>query len=60
MAPSEYGFYGNVNPDISHPRWSQARENRIGELRKRPTLYLNGYAEQVAGLYAGQDARLLY
>jgi methionine sulfoxide reductase catalytic subunit len=60
LAPSEYGFFGNVNPDVSHPRWSQARENRMGELRKRPTLYLNGYAEQVASLYAGQDARLLF
>lgn len=59
-AASEYGFYGNVNPDVSHPRWSQARENRIGEMRKRPTLYLNGYADQVAGLYAGIDPTRLY
>jgi sulfoxide reductase catalytic subunit YedY len=59
-APEEYGFFGNVNPDIAHPRWSQRRENRIGELKKRPTLPFNGYAEQVARLYAGQDARALY
>jgi len=55
--PAEYGFYANVNPDVDHPRWSQRRERRIGELRRRPTLYLNGYAEQVAGLYAGMDLR---
>lgn len=60
IAPAEYGFYGNVNPDVSHPRWSQARENRIGELRKRPTLMLNGYAEQVASLYTGMDPAKLY
>jgi sulfoxide reductase catalytic subunit YedY len=60
LAASEYGFFGNVNPDVPHPRWSQSRENRIGELRKRPTLYLNGYADQVAALYAGQDGRVLY
>jgi methionine sulfoxide reductase catalytic subunit len=59
-APSEYGFYGNVNPDVAHPRWSQARENRIGELRKRPTLFLNGYAAQVASLYAGLDPATLF
>jgi len=59
-AASEYGFYGNVNPGVPHPRWSQRRENRIGELRKRPTLYLNGYAEQVANLYRGQDPLTLY
>lgn len=59
-AESEYGFYGNVNPEVAHPRWSQARENRIGELRKRPTLYLNGYADQVASLYAGMDPARLY
>ncbi|MCX9157883.1 protein-methionine-sulfoxide reductase catalytic subunit MsrP [Niveibacterium sp. 24ML] len=60
LSASEYGFFGNVNPDVPHPRWSQSRENRIGELRKRPTLYLNGYAEQVAHLYQGADARSLY
>lgn len=59
-APSEYGFYGNVNPDIAHPRWSQARENRLGELRKQPTLMLNGYADAVAHLYAGLDPATLY
>ena len=56
-APSEYGFYSNVNPDVDHPRWSQAKERRIGEFLKRPTLPFNGYAEQVAGLYAGMDLR---
>ena len=56
-APHEYGFYSNVNPDVSHPRWSQKRERRIGELGRRPTLPFNGYAEQVAGLYAGMDLR---
>jgi sulfoxide reductase catalytic subunit YedY len=55
--PSEYGFYANVNPDVDHPRWSQARERRIGELTRRPTLFLNGYAEQVAELYRGMDLR---
>ena len=57
MAPSEYGFYANVNPDVDHPRWSQARERRIGELLRRPTLPLNGYADQVGQLYAGMDLR---
>ena len=55
--PDEYGFYANVNPAVDHPRWSQARERRIGELFKRPTLPFNGYADQVAGLYAGMDLR---
>jgi sulfoxide reductase catalytic subunit YedY len=55
--PREYGFYANVNPAVDHPRWSQARERRIGELRKRATLPFNGYAEQVAHLYAGMDLR---
>ena len=59
-APGEYGFYANVNPDVDHPRWSQARERRIGELTRRPTLFLNGYAEQVAGLYRGMDLRRSY
>ena len=54
-APQEYGFYSNVNPEVSHPRWSQARERRIGELSKRKTLMFNGYADQVAQLYAGMD-----
>jgi sulfoxide reductase catalytic subunit YedY len=55
IAPNEYGFYSNVNPDRPHPRWSQATERRIGELGRRPTLPFNGYAEQVAQLYAGMD-----
>jgi sulfoxide reductase catalytic subunit YedY len=55
VAPNEYGFYSNVNPERSHPRWSQASERRIGELGRRPTLPFNGYGEQVAGLYEGMD-----
>ncbi|MGB0386781.1 MAG: protein-methionine-sulfoxide reductase catalytic subunit MsrP [Ardenticatenaceae bacterium] len=54
-APREYGFYANVNPEVSHPRWSQANERRIGEWGRRPTLMFNGYEEQVADLYAGQN-----
>ena len=54
-APGEYGFYSNVNPTVDHPRWSQAKERRIGEFLRRPTLMFNGYAEQVAGLYTGMD-----
>jgi sulfoxide reductase catalytic subunit YedY len=60
MAPSEYGFYGNVNPAVDHPRWSQAKERRIGEFLRRDTLPFNGYAADVAGLYAGMDPRKLY
>ncbi|TAH42190.1 MAG: protein-methionine-sulfoxide reductase catalytic subunit MsrP [Betaproteobacteria bacterium] len=56
-AKHEYGFYSNVNPQVDHPRWSQATERRIGEFRKRPTLMFNGYAEQVASLYQGMDLR---
>ena len=56
-APREYGFYANVNPAVDHPRWSQATERRIGELRRRPTLPFNGYADQVASLYSGTDLR---
>ncbi|MGB5304547.1 MAG: protein-methionine-sulfoxide reductase catalytic subunit MsrP [Gemmatimonadota bacterium] len=56
-APREYGFYANVNPEVDHPRWSQARERRLGEFRRRPTLAFNGYGEQVANLYAGMDLR---
>jgi len=52
---NEYGFYANVNPNVDHPRWSQARERRIGELRRRETLMFNGYAEQVQHMYAGMD-----
>jgi sulfoxide reductase catalytic subunit YedY len=59
-APHEYGFYANVNPDVDHPRWSQKRERRLGELFKRPTLPFNGYGEQVASLYAGMDLRKWY
>jgi sulfoxide reductase catalytic subunit YedY len=55
--PSEYGFYSNVNPHVDHPRWSQADEQRIGESGRRPTLMFNGYADQVAGLYAGMDLK---
>ena len=53
---SEYGFYSNVNPEVDHPRWSQARERRIGEFFKRKTLMFNGYGDQVASLYAGMDS----
>ena len=56
-APREYGFYSNVNPEVDHPRWSQKRERRIGEFRRRPTLPFNGYAEEVASLYTGMDLR---
>ena len=56
----EYGFYSNVNPTVDHPRWSQATERRIGDLFKRKTLMFNGYAEQVAHLYAGMDLRKYY
>ncbi len=55
VGANEYGFYSNVNPERSHPRWSQASERRIGELSRRPTLMFNGYAEQVAHLYEGMD-----
>ncbi len=54
--PNEYGFYANVNPGVDHPRWSQARERRIGEFFRRPTLPFNGYTE-VASLYSGMDLR---
>jgi methionine sulfoxide reductase catalytic subunit len=56
-APNEYGFYSNVNPNVDHPRWSQARERRLGEFFKRPTLMFNGYADQVASLYNGMDLK---
>jgi sulfoxide reductase catalytic subunit YedY len=58
--PSEYGFYANVNPEVDHPRWSQARERRIGEFLRRKTLPFNGYAEEVASLYAGMDLHREY
>ena len=62
QAPNEYGFYSNVNPEVDHPRWSQATERRIGEgsglfAKRRPTLMFNGYGDQVASLYAGMDLR---
>lgn len=60
LAPEEYGFYANVNPDVPHPRWSQASERRIGETGRRETLLFNGYAEQVADLYAGMDLAANY
>jgi sulfoxide reductase catalytic subunit YedY len=56
--PREYGFYSNVNPEVDHPRWSQATERRIGEFLKRKTLPFNGYADQVAQLYAGMDLKI--
>jgi len=59
-SPQEYGFYSNVNPDVDHPRWSQAQERRLGEFFKRKTLPFNGYGEQVASLYAGMDLRKNY
>ena len=63
-APQEYGFFSNVNPDVSHPRWSQATERRIGEdgflQRKRQTAMFNGYGDQVASLYAGMDLKRFY
>jgi sulfoxide reductase catalytic subunit YedY len=64
QAPGEYGFYSNVNPEVDHPRWSQATERRIGEgglfAARRPTLPFNGYAEQVAGMYQGMDLRKFF
>ena len=59
-AASEYGFYCNVNPEVSHPRWSQATERRIGEFRRRNTLMFNGYGDQVASLYTGMDLKKFY
>jgi methionine sulfoxide reductase catalytic subunit len=56
----EYGFYSNVNPNVDHPRWSQATERRLGEFRRRPTLMFNGYGEQVASMYTGMDLRKYY
>ncbi|NLG70615.1 MAG: protein-methionine-sulfoxide reductase catalytic subunit MsrP [Chloroflexi bacterium] len=60
VAPHEYGFYANVNPDVPHPRWSQASERRIGESGRRPTLLFNGYAEEVAHLYKDMDLSRYY
>ncbi|MBA2501643.1 MAG: protein-methionine-sulfoxide reductase catalytic subunit MsrP [Pyrinomonadaceae bacterium] len=59
-APSEYGFYSNVNPAVPHPRWSQARERRIGEWGTRPTLPFNGYADEVAHLYQGMNLKTYF
>jgi sulfoxide reductase catalytic subunit YedY len=56
-APNEYGFFANVNPEVDHPRWSQAHERRLGRLTRQETLRFNGYADQVAGLYSGMDLR---
>ena len=58
--PREYGFYSNVNPDVDHPRWSQATERRIGEFKRRNTLMFNGYAEEVSYLYKNMDLRKYY
>jgi sulfoxide reductase catalytic subunit YedY len=63
MAPDEYGFYANVNPDVDHPRWSQARHRNIGEglfAAKHETLMFNGYAEEVADLYRGMDLKRFF
>ncbi len=60
QAPREYGFYANVNPEVDHPRWSQATEQRIGESGRRATLMFNGYGKQVASLYAGMDLHANY
>ena len=58
--PNEYGFYSNVNPTVDHPRWSQARERRIGEFFKRDTLMFNGYTQQVASMYRGMDLKRFF
>ncbi len=60
IAPREYGFYSNVNPNVDHPRWSQATERRIGETGRRKTLMFNGYEEEVADLYEGMDLTVSY
>jgi sulfoxide reductase catalytic subunit YedY len=59
-APREYGFYSNVNPNVDHPRWSQASERRLGEFLRRKTLMFNGYGDQVASLYNGMDLKKYY
>jgi sulfoxide reductase catalytic subunit YedY len=59
-APNEYGFYANVNPEVDHPRWSQASERRLGELRRRETLMFNGYADQVGHMYSDMDLRRFF
>lgn len=60
IAPQEYGFYANVNPDVDHPRWSQATERRIGETGRRETLFMNGYADEVMSLYEGMDLEVQF
>jgi sulfoxide reductase catalytic subunit YedY len=60
LGPSEYGFWANVNPDVAHPRWSQATEQVLGSDERIPTLLYNGYGEQVAGLYAGLENEKLF
>jgi len=60
IAPDEYGFYANVNPEVDHPRWSQKTERRIGETSRRKTLMFNGYADEIAGLYKGMDLAEYY
>lgn len=60
LAPQEYGFYANVNPAVTHPRWSQATERRIGEASRRDTLFMNGYADEVMPLYEGMDLTVNY
>ncbi len=60
IAPNEYGFYSNVNPQVDHPRWSQGSERRIGEVQRRDTLMFNGYADQVAAMYSGMDLKANY
>ena len=57
MQADEYGFYANVNPNVDHPRWSQAKERQLGKLSKQPTLMFNGYEKEVGHLYAGMDLR---
>lgn len=59
-APDEYGFYSNVNPQVDHPRWSQADEQPIGQYTRIPTLMFNGYADQVASLYTGMDLKTYF
>ena len=59
-APNEYGFYSNVNPNVDHPRWSQATERRLGEILRRKTLMFNGYSDQVSSMYAGMDLKKYY
>jgi sulfoxide reductase catalytic subunit YedY len=60
ISPQEYGFYSNVNPNVDHPRWSQATERRIGQLSRIPTLMFNGYYDEVASLYTGLNLRTNY